>query len=235
MRRLLLAACLLAAAPAAAQTYPDPPLFFTPSNVAVETAGIAEVRIIRGSPSTFPSVFHVTTDDFSMISTAIWPADYPTKVDITVTIQPGQMIGTAMIPLTHHDNFVDTKIIAVKIEPVSNAEIDRTIVPLFVIDGDKSHMDVWQPAPAIVKDGFVQLRIDAFGAPKSEGCCGTVDYTNIYPWGSTGEVFRVIDSGYSNVTNRKVWHVVKLNRVTRDAWFYEDDLKPVQPAPGVVI
>jgi hypothetical protein len=170
-----------------------------------------------------------------MMSTAIWPADITSKVDITVTIQPGQMIGTAMIPLTHHDNFVDTKIIAVKIEPVSNAEIDRITVPLFVIDGDRSHMDAWQPAPAIVKDGFVQLRIDAFGAPKSEGCCGTVDYTNVYPWGATGEVFRVIDSGYSAKTNRKVWHVVKLNRVTRDAWFYEDDLKAVQPAPGVVI
>jgi hypothetical protein len=236
MRRLITALLLASAAPAASQTtYPDPPLFFTPSNVAVETAGVAEVRIIRGSPSSLPSVFHITTDDFSMISTAIWPADYPTKVDITVTIQPGQMIGTAMIPLTHHDNFVDTKIIAVKIEPVSNAEIDRIIVPLFVIDGDKSHMDVWQPAAAIQPQGFVQLRVDSDGYPKSEGCCGTIDYTNVYPWGATGEVFRVIDSGYSNKTNRKVWHVVKLNRTTRDAWFYEDDLRAVQPAPGVVI
>lgn len=237
MRRLIAALLVATAAPAASQTYPNPPLFFAPTNVAVESAGVAEVRIVRGSPSTLPSVFHITTDDFSMLSTAIWPADYPTKVDITVTIQPGEMIGRAMIPLRYWSNFSDTKVIAVKIEPVSNAEIDRITVPLIVFDGDRSHVDVWQPAPAIVKNGFVQLRVDDFGAPKIETYFGDkpVNYTNVYPWGVAGEVFRVIDSGYSAVSNRKVWHVVKLNRTPRDAWFYEDDLKPVQPAPGVVI
>jgi hypothetical protein len=234
MRRLIAALLLATSAPAAAQTYPDPPLFFMPTNIAVE-GNQAEVRIIRGSPSSAPSTFHITANDSSMLATAMWPADYPTKIDITLTIQPGEMIGKAMIPLSYHNNFVDTKIIALRIEPTSNAEVDRIEVPLEVIDADRSHMDVWQPAPAITKDGFVQLRIDEFGAPKSEGCCGTVDYTNIYPWGATGEVFRVIDSGYSAVKNRKVWHVVKLNNSSRDSWFYEDDLKPVQPAPGVVI
>jgi hypothetical protein len=234
--RLLIASLLLAvAAPAASQTYPDPPKFFIPTNVAVESSKIAEVRIIRASPSSLPSVFHVTTDDFSMISTAIWPADYPTKVDITVTIQPGQMIGTAMIPLRYWPNFSDTKVIAVKVEPVSNAEVDRITVPLIVFDGDQSHVDVWQPAPAIVKNGFVQLKVDDNGWPKSEGCCGTIDYTNLYPSGVAGEVFRVIDSGYGARSNRKVWHVVKLNNTSRDSWFYEDDLRPVQPKTGVVI
>jgi hypothetical protein len=233
MRRLIAALFVALAAPATSQTVP--PAFYAPTNTAVESSGVAAVRIVRASPSTLPSTFHITTDDFSMMSTAIWPADYPTKVDVTLTIQPGQMIGTAMIPLRYWPNFSDTKVVAVRIEPVDNASIDRTEVPLIIFDGDRSHIDVWQPAPAIVKNGFVQLRIDDFGAPKSEGCCGTVDYTNVYPWGVAGEVFRVIDSGYGARSNRKVWHVVKLNRTPRDAWFYEDDLSPVQPAPGVVI
>jgi hypothetical protein len=236
MRRLLLATSLLLAAPAASQTtYPDPPLFFVTSNVAVE-GGMAEVRIIRGSPSSVASSFHITANDSSMMASAMWPADYPTKIDYTVTIQPGQMIGSVLIPLTHHaGNFVDTKIIAIQVTPTSNAEVDRIETPLYVNDAEAWRSDVWKPAPAIVKGGFAQLKVDSDGYPKSEGCCGTVDYTNIYPWGGASEVFRVLDSGYGARSNRKVWHVVKLNNTSRDAWFYEDDLRAVQPAPGIVI
>lgn len=219
-------------APTPTSTYPAIPVFYAPTDAAVETNGVAEVRIVRGSPSATASVFHVTTDDVSMISTAIWPADFPDKVDITVTIQPGQMIGSAMIPLIHHNSFQDTKVIAIEIDPVSNATIDRNLVPLVVYDGDRSHIDAWKPAPAIVPQGYVQLKVDSDGFPKIETYLGSYkpDYSNLYPYGVAGEVFRVIDSGYAAVSNRKVWHVTKFNRFPRDAWFYEDDLRPVLPA-----
>jgi hypothetical protein len=227
MRRMIAALLAALAAPAASQTVP--PAFYAPTNVAVESSGVAEVRIVRGSPSASPSVFHVTTNDFSIHATAIWPADITSKVDITVTIQPGQLVATAMIPLAYHDSFQDTKQAIVRIEPVSNASIDRTEVPLVIFDGDKSHTDAWKPAATFVKNGFVRLRADSDGYPKIETYFGTwkPDYSNLYPVGVAGEVFRVIDSGYAAVSGRKVWHVVKLNNVTHDLWFYEDDLQPV--------
>lgn len=229
MKRLLAALSLALAAPAASQT--TPPLFYAPTNVAVEHDGMAEVRIIRATASSAPSTFHITTDDASVSSTAIWPADIKTKVDITVTIQPGQVIATAMIPLAYHNSFQDTKEAIVSIQPVSNAQIDRTVVPLVIYDGNISHTDAWKPAPVLVENGFAQLRADDNGWPKSDGCCGApIDYTNLYPSVVAGEVVRLIGTGYAYKSNRKVWHVVKLNNSTKDAWVYEDELLPVQAA-----
>lgn len=225
----LAALLLLAATPLAAQSVPA---FYAPTNVAVETSGQAEIRIVRGpgSDNGQPSTFTVKTNDFSIDATAIWPADYPTQnFSQTVTIPSGQNFAYITLPLTYHNSFQDTKVIILDIEPVTNATIDRNEVPIVVYDGDVSHMDAWIAAPGSVQSGgFAMLRHDACGYPKLDGATFPApNYAGMYPCAVAGEVVYATGSGYTPDGTRQTWHVRKLNDISRDAWFYADDLAPV--------